>query len=846
MEIEHLNIDGLSGPEVRESREKHGTNQLKYKKDNFLTRTLKNIFGEPMVILLLVTAILYLIMGQTGDAIFLAAAIGIISGISFYQDGRSRNALSRLHKITQPHARVIREGSAEEIDRDQVVVGDVIIVEEGTTVPADAKIFHSNDFSVNESILTGESFSIFKDKSTDNNQIYMGTLVSGGLAIAKVSGVGNETTLGRIGKDMEGVVEEKSPLEGQINDFVKKMVIAGGVVFLVVWGINFMMSYDIADSLLQALTLAMSILPEEIPVAFATFMAMGAWRMSKFGVITKEMRTVESLGSATTICVDKTGTITKNEMKLARLYALDDGRTVEPDGELTFAEKELITMGMWASEPIPFDPMEKSLHQSYMQIATADERTLYKMIHEYPLDGKPPMMTHIFENKEGHRIIAAKGGPEALMDVSGLGMTDREKLEEITSDLAQEGYRVLGVGEAKYDGQIWPARQQDFDFEFLGLLAFYDPPKENIAEVFQSFYKAGLDVKIITGDISETTTAIARKTGFHGYDQSLSGMELVKIPPEELSEVAANTQVFTRMYPDAKLKIINTLKENGEVVAMTGDGVNDGPALKAAHIGVAMGQKGTEIAKQAASLILMDDDLSKMVDAIALGRKIYANLKKAIQYIISIHIPIILTVFIPLALGWIYPNIFTPVHVILLELIMGPTCSIVYENEPMEEGMMEGPPRPLTQTFFNSRELMTSVLQGLAITAGTLGVYQIAVSGGGSESVTRTMVFTTLMAANIFLTFVNRSFYYSILTTFRYRNPLVPLIIGITVLITASLLYIPAFNHFFHFDYLTSQQVGISVSIGFLSVIWFEGYKWYRRRKGVSSVVEADINSKLA
>lgn len=834
MEIEHLNIDGLSGREVRESRKKHGANQLKYKKDNFLIRTLKNIFGEPMVILLLVTAILYLIMGQTGDAIFLTAAIGIVSGISFYQDSRSRNALSRLQKITQPHARVIREGRAEEIDSDQIVIGDVIIVEEGTTVPADAEIIRSNDFSVNESILTGESFSIFKDKSNGNNQVYMGTLVSGGLAIAKVSGTGNQTRLGRIGKDMEGVEKEKSPLEGQINDFVKKMVIAGGIVFLVVWGINFMMSFDIADSLLQALTLAMSILPEEIPVAFATFMAMGAWRMSKFGVITKEMRTVESLGSATTICIDKTGTITKNEMKLARLYTLADDRVVEPDGDLAATEKELITVGMWASEPIPFDPMEKSLHQNYNRITSADVRSLYTMIHEYPLDGKPPMMTHIFENQGGQRIIAAKGGPEALMDVSGLGRADRQKLENITSQLAREGYRVLGVGEAKYDGQIWPVRQQDFHFEFLGLLTFYDPPKENIAEVFQSFYKAGLDVKIITGDISETTTAIARKTGFHGYDHSLSGAELVNVPPDELPEVSARTKVFTRMYPDAKLKIINTLKANGEVVAMTGDGVNDGPALKAAHIGVAMGQKGTEIAKQVASLILMEDDLSKMVDAIALGRKIYTNLKKAIQYIISIHIPIILTVFIPLALGWIYPNIFTPVHIILLELIMGPTCSIVYENEPMEAGTMERPPRPLTQTFFNSQELMTSVIQGLAITAGTLGVYQIAVSGGASESVTRTMAFTTLMGANIFLTFVNRSFYYSILTTLRYRNPLVPLIIGITVLITASLLYIPAFNHFFHFDYLSIQQVGISVGIGFLSVIWFEIYKWYRRNKSTT------------
>ncbi len=497
MEIDHLNIEGLSPDQVRQSRKKHGINKLKFKKESFLVRTLKNIFGEPMVILLLVTSILYLIMGQTGDAIFLAVAIVIVSGISFYQDNRSRDALSKLQQITQPLARVIREGKVVEVHSDEVVVGDFIIVEEGTTVPADAEIIHSNDFSVNESILTGESFAVFKDKSEDNNEIYMGAFVAGGLAIAQVTKVGNQTRLGRIGKDMEGVAVERSPLEGQINDFVKKMVVTGGIVFLIVWGINYIKSFDLVDSLLKALTLAMSILPEEIPVAFTTFMAMGAWRMAKFGVIAKEMKTVESLGSATTICVDKTGTITKNEMKLARLYALVDGRIVEPEEALQAGEVDLVKIAMWASEPIPFDPMEKSLHEAYSRIVSTDERMDYKMIHEYPLDGKPPMMTHIFENQEGHRIIAAKGGPEALMNVSGLPLSQRQKLEELTGQLARDGYRVLGVGRAKYDGNNWPARQQDFKFEFLGLLAFYDPPKENIQDVFQSFYKAGLKVKRI-------------------------------------------------------------------------------------------------------------------------------------------------------------------------------------------------------------------------------------------------------------------------------------------------------------------------------------------------------------
>ena len=304
----------------------------------------------------------------------------------------------------------------------------------------------------------------------------------------------------------------------------------------------------------------------------------------------------------------------------------------------------------------------------------------------------------------------------------------------------------------------------------------------------------------------------------------------------ELMSTVANTNIFTRMFPDAKLKIINALKANNEIVAMTGDGVNDGPALKAAHIGIAMGKKGTEIAKQAASLILVDDDLSKMVDAVAMGRRIYTNLKKAIQYIISIHIPIILTVFIPLALGWMYPNIFSPVHIIFLELIMGPTCSIIYENEPMEKNTMVQKPRPFTTTFFNLKELATSIIQGIMITAGTLVAYQYAVHQGFNEAITRTMVFTVLIAANIFLTLVNRSFYYSIITTFKYKNNLVLLIISITIAISGLLLYVKPLTKFFKFETLNLFQLAISVVIGFLCVIWYEVVKWRKRTKDMDII----------
>jgi Ca2+-transporting ATPase len=823
--------DGLNDAAVHLSRKEHGINQLNYKKENGFIDALKSIAKEPMVILLLVTSVIYFLSGKTGDGIFLAAAIVLVAGISLFQDSRSRNALEKLKDFSQPKCKVIRNGVLVEINSEDLVVGDSLMVEEGTSITADGAIIHSNDFSVNESILTGESLSVFKDANTNDHQIFHGTTVASGLAIATITAIGNQTRLGKIGKSLETIIEEKTPLELQINNFVKKMVIVSAVVFLIVWGINYFHSRIILDSLIKALTLAMSILPEEIPVAFTTFMALGAWRLMRMGIVVKQMKTVETLGSASVICTDKTGTITQNKMSLAQLFILETNEIKNTD-ELVQVDKDLIRTAMWASEPIPFDPMEIALHEAYAETDIPDERKAYKMIHEYPLGGKPPMMTHLFENKKGDRVIAAKGAPEALIAICNLNKEEKKQINDAIAKLATDGYRVLGVAEAFFKGNDFPATQQEFQFAFKGLVAFYDPPKENIKTVLQDFYKAGIEVKIVTGDNALTTAAIAQQIEFRNADKCINGEDLMKLNDQELRKCVKETSIFTRMFPDAKLKIINALKTQHEIVAMTGDGVNDGPALKAAHIGIAMGKKGTEIAKQAASLILLEDDLSKMVKAVAMGRRIYTNLKKAIQYIISIHIPIVLIVFIPLALGWIYPNIFSPIHIIFLELIMGPTCSIIYENEPMEKNTMLQKPRPLTDSFFNWKELTTSIIQGLAITVGTLFIYQYSVYQSFNEAHTRTMVFTVLIVANIILTLVNRSFYYSIFTTIRYKNNLILLIIGLTLGITAALLFIPPLTIFFEFERLNIPQLFTCLGVGFVSVIWFELVKLKTKLKG--------------
>ncbi|MEO8474160.1 MAG: cation-translocating P-type ATPase [Chryseolinea sp.] len=831
----NFNIEGLSDQQVTAARTKYGQNRLSHKKSSGFWDALVGLSKEPMVLLLLAASTLYFISGDSGDGIFLSIAIVLVATISLYQDSRSRHALAKLKDFTQHICSVIRNGAIVQIKSEDLVVGDSLMMEEGTSVAADGIIVHSNDFAVNESILTGESMVVYKDSAKEDHVVYAGTTVASGLAIVTVSAIGNETKLGKIGKSLESIKEEKTPLELQINSFVKKMVFVGAIVFCIVWVVNYLHSHSLLDSLLKALTLAMSILPEEIPVAFTTFMAMGAWRLMKMGIIVKQMKTVETLGSATVICTDKTGTITENKMSLSKLFVIGSSKITNAEEALNEAETNLVRIAMFASEPIPFDPMEKALHNAYSKAVSVDLRPSYQLVHEYPLSGKPPMMTHVFENESHNRIIAAKGAPEAIINVSDLDASERKQIESAITQLTSDGFRVLAVGETSFAGDNYPVTQQEFRFTFKGIVAFYDPPKKNISAVLEEFYKAGIQVKIVTGDNNATTTAIARQIGFKGYDKSITGDELMKLSDTALNETVSTTFLFTRMFPEAKLKIINALKAKNQIVAMTGDGVNDGPALKAAHIGIAMGKKGTEIAKQAASLILVDDDLSKMVDAVAMGRKIYSNLKKAIQYIISIHVPIVLTVFTPLMLGWIYPNIFSPVHIIFLELIMGPTCSIIYENEPMELNTMIQKPRPFTRTFFSSRELSTSILQGLLITLGTLITYRYAVYQDWSESITRSMVFTVLISANIFLTLINRSFYYSILTTIKYKNNLVALIIFITIFITGSLLFVKPLAKFFEFSSLNLYQLLWSIGVGFLSVIWYEIVKWNLRRNKTST-----------
>ncbi len=822
-------LKGLSDNELQHSVEKYGYNKLTEAEKNTWYSLLIDILKEPMLILLIIISIIYLVVGNYGEAAFMFGAIVLVSGISFYQDNRSKKALEQLEKLNEPLSKVIRNSKIVEIPTHEIAVGDLCVTEEGKIINADGKIVHSNDFSVNESSLTGESMSVFKSSESDDRKVYSGTIVVSGLAVFEVEKIGKETKLGKIGESLKNIKEEKSPLQIQIEKFVKTMAIIGIIVFLGVCIFNYINTKNLVESLLNGLTLAMSILPEEIPVAFTTFMALGAWKLMREGIIIKKSSIVETLGSTTVICTDKTGTITENSMHLEAVYDFKLNKTFsEKEFNLPHAS-EVIQYAMWSSEPVPFDPMEKTLHSVYQNTQKEDLRKDFTMFHEYPLEGKPPMMTHLFENDKNERIIAAKGAPEGILQVSKLSEDEKSRLRIKINEFGSKGFRVLGVAKTEFEGHDFPQKQQDFQFDFLGFVVFYDPPKKDIKEVFRHIYNAGIKVKVITGDNAETTKTIAQQAGIISHSEPINGNEISLLSDSEIQKVSNETSLFTRMFPEAKLSVINALKKNGEVVAMLGDGVNDGPALKASHIGVAMGDKGTEIAKAAASLVITNDDLGKLVTGIAAGRRIYTNIKKAVQYIISIHIPIILTVSLPLFLGWAYPQIFTPVHVIFLELVMGPTCSIVYENEPMESNAMRQKPRPITETFLSWKELFISIIQGLVITAGILFVYQLTYQNGGNEEKTRAMVFTTLIFANILLSFMNRSFFFTMSESFSKKNPLLIWITFITLGLLALMLYFEPISNFFKLVSLNVNDLLTAVSVAIISVVWFDVFKLIKR-----------------
>ena len=827
-----IKFEGLSDEEVRRNREQYGKNVLSSGKGRHWIDLFSELIKEPMIILLIIVCLIYFFTDQFTEGIIMLVAIAIVAGISFYQEFRSGKALEALKKLNQPFSNVIRNGECIQVRSEDIVVNDILMIEEGQFISADADIIISNDLTVDESILTGESVPVEKNKSIKD--LYYGTLVTSGWGYCKVTSVGLKTKTGKLGITIEQIAKEKSPLQIQLGRFVNIMAAGGILAFIFVWIYNYIISGDLLHSLMHGLTLAMAVLPEEIPVAFSTFMALGAYHLIHNNIITKQPIVVESLGSATVICLDKTGTITENKMQVVKIYDFDTGTMKNLNDKKQFTEsfREIIDYSMWASEVIPFDPMEKAIHDIFEKYGSKIDLGRYEIIHEYPL--KQHVMTHIHSNGI-ETIIACKGAPETIFEFADLQAEQVSSLQKIINEMASEGLRVIAVSKGENPNNSFPDDQRKFNWKFLGLLGLEDPPKKNIKKVISDFYECGIKVKMLTGDYPLTARSISEQAGIKNTETVITGKKVMEMTADELKESVKSVNVFARVFPEAKLKIIEALKMDGEIVAMTGDGVNDGPALKASHIGVAMGMKGTETARQSASLIILNDDLSNMVTAISYGRKIYSNLKKAFRYIISIHIPLISVVTLPLLLGLKYSNIFSPVHVIFLELVMGPTCSIAFENEPAEKNLMSEKPRKNSTNLFESKELIISVLQGLAITAGLMYILIHAAGNNYNENEARTMVFTTLVFSNILLTLTGRSDNFTIFKTIFYKNGLLYFIIGLTLLILFLSLNVSPVMEIFEFSAISHKEIILCLITAFISVIWIELVKIFKK-KNINSV----------
>ena len=818
------NIQGLSAQEVPVLRKQYGKNIFHTQSSHRFIHIVWDIVKEPMFILLFIACALYFILGEVSEGIMMLVAIVFVAAISLYQEVKSTNALKALQQFSEPKVKVVRNDKEIIIATEELVPGDIMLLDEGMNIPADAIILQENDFTVNESIITGESLPADKEETEGYNTLYQGTTINSGKCIARVTATGNNTVLGKLGKAVGAYHPPKSLLQLQINQFVRRLALFGLISFFIIFFTNYLYHREWITSLLFALTLAMAAVPEEIPVAFSSFMALGAYKMSKLGIISRQPQIVENLGAVSVICFDKTGTITENRMQLKTIYDYDSDTLVDLYDNTTLKKEDALYYGVLASETNPFDAMEKAIWEAYLLYTDGKANQQLKMIYEYPLQGQPPMMTHVYEH-DNINVAAAKGAAERIIHICNVGDNDKTKITQHIKSLASKGYRVIGVASALHTELQLPAMQDDFNWKFQGILAFYDPPKKNIPGVLKKFYDAKIDVKMITGDYAETAVNIAGQVGIFNHLKCITGEQVMSMKEDELLRVVKNTNVFARMFPDAKLKVIDALKANGEIVAMTGDGVNDGPALKSASIGIAMGQKGTEIARQAADLILTDDNLERMVTAISEGRKIFGNLKKAVRYIISIHIPIILTASLPVIFGWIYPNIFTPIHIIFLELIMGPTCSIFFEKEPVEENIMLQAPRERNGGIFTRGETLISVVQGIIIAAGAMILYYYFMKSGASLEETRTIVFTTLILSNVFLTFANRSFTKTIYYTSRYKNSLAPVILIISAFFLVSLHFIPFVRNLFQLATITQGQFWLCFGVSLACVMWFEMYK---------------------
>ncbi|MCX6237118.1 MAG: cation-translocating P-type ATPase [Bacteroidia bacterium] len=837
-------IQGLTDEQVKQRIATAGFNELPSSKPKSLFYIALGVFQEPMFLLLVACGSLYLFLGDVQEGLMLLGFVFVIMGIEFYQEKKTEKALDALKDLASPRALVIRNGVEKRIAGREVVTDDIMILQEGDRVPADALVIYSVNLSADESLLTGEPVPVRKAEWTEGTIqarpggddlpfVFSGSIIVQGNGIAKVTSTALNTEIGKIGKALSEVKDEPTKLKREMGALVKKLAVIGIALCLVVIAVYTMTRGDLLKGFLAGITLAMAMLPEEFPVVLTIFLALGAWRISKKNVLTRKPAAVETLGSTTVLCTDKTGTLTQNKMTVARLFNGKDFMTVH--AESTFPEEfhEIIEFGILSSQVNPFDPMEKAITVVGEQFLKNTEHlhSDWKMIKEYPLSKELLAMSRVFNNTETKtRTIAAKGAPEAIFDLCHLAEERKAELAQAIEALAASGLRVLGVAKDVEVLSELPDIQHDFNFEFVGLIGLSDPIRENVPLAVAECYKAGIRVIMITGDYQATAINIAREIGLKNCEAVITGPQLVELSEIELADKIKTVNIFARVVPEQKLKIVNALKRNNEIVAMTGDGVNDAPALKAANIGIAMGEKGTDVAREAASLVLMDDNFASIVGAVRMGRRIFDNLQKALGYIFAIHVPIAGLSLIPVFFADL-PLILWPVHIVFLELIIDPACSIVFEAEKEERNVMSRKPKAYDEPFFGAKKILLSCSQGIGILIIVFAVYLFGLKYGYSEREVRALAFTTLIASNIAVILSNRSWTRNIFQILLTSNKTVKWVAGGAGFFLVLILNIPFLLNLFQFDKISFVEALICIGAGFLSILWFELYKVFKLSK---------------
>jgi Ca2+-transporting ATPase len=818
---------GLSGNVALERLRLEGPNELPEARRKTLLDLILQVLREPMLLLLLASGVVYLLLGSTEEAVALLTAILLIIGITLYQERNTERTLQALRDLSSPRALVIREGQRIRIPGREVVRGDLVVLSEGDRIPADALVVSSVNLMIDESLLTGESLPVRKSVwdgripmprpgGEEIPAVFSSTLVVQGSGLAIVQSTGSQTEIGKLGRSLQSIQIESTAIEKETGSLVRVFATVSLVLCAVVVAVYALARGEWLRGLLAGLALAISLIPEEFPVVLTLFLAIGARRISRKQVLTRRVSAIEMLGEATVLCVDKTGTLTMNRMTVV---------AVAPSAAHDRAE--VLQAAMYASSDNPVDPMEKAFHEAARASATVVPHPTRVLVREYPLSRELLTMSRVLDAQDQRSYeVFTKGAPEAVAQLCGIPMSD---ISPGMQTMAERGLRVLGVARTSLPKSTLPDSQSAWRGEFLGLVGLEDPVRPSVPEAIRECYTAGIRVVMITGDYAMTANSIAAQAGLNNSGSSITGTDIQKLTAEELSSQVRGINIFARVLPEQKLRLVEALKANGEIVAMTGDGVNDAPALKAAHIGIAMGGRGTDVAREAASLVLLDDDFSSIVAAIRLGRRIYDNLQKAMTYILAIHVPIAGMALVPVLFG--LPLVLFPLHIVFLELVIDPACSVAFESEPEHPEIMKRPPRNPNSRMFSKATIFSALAQGFGLLIITLAAFLTSLYRGQGELDARAISFTTLVLGNLALIWANRSRTRTILEILRIRNVSLIVITGATLVLLAAVLYVPSLRDLFQFSTLHANDVAICIVLALLTVTWIEVRKLRARSR---------------